>query len=137
MCDATDSMRAGMASLSILFVDDDPIVLHRLAAAAEGGGHTVRIASNAAAALRIAEAVRPDVAVVDLRIGNDWGIDVIESLKFSGPATKIFVLSGILSAAAATQAMLAGATNVLSKPIRPSVLVAIIEGGHLRDPLVS
>ena len=66
---------------SLLLVDDDEPFLRRLAKAMEKRGFSVETADSVAAGKAIATARPPAYAVVDLRLGDGTGLDVVETLR--------------------------------------------------------
>ena len=99
----------------ILVVDDDEQVLRAWRRAARG--HLVVTASDAATARQLAHAERPDLAIIDLRLGGASGIDLIRELKRDLPQLMVAMCSGYLSVAATVAAVRAGADIVAFKPI--------------------
>jgi two-component system, response regulator RegA len=89
----------------------------------------VYTADNALAARHIARSQRPDVVIVDLRLGTGNGLDLIHDLKADRPEVRIALVSGYLSITIAMQAVKAGAETVLVKPISPKEIVRHIEEG--------
>src|SRR5262249_48302997 len=68
-------------------------------------------------ALKIAEEEDLDLAVVDLRLGNESGIELIRDLRQGDSDLKLVLCSGYVSVATAVNAMRAGADTVLFKPV--------------------
>ena len=66
---------------TILAVDDDTALLAAYQRGFAGEQRRVLIATDSPAALRLARAEQPDLAVVDLRVGDEWGLELIRSLK--------------------------------------------------------
>jgi two-component system response regulator RegA len=109
-------MGVGQAVRTILAVDDDTTLLAGYQRAFGRESKRVLVATSIAAARRLADAERPELAVVDLRIGNEWGVDLIEALKRDLPTVTIVLVSAFLSVSAAVAAVKAGATHVMFKP---------------------
>ena len=101
---------------SLLLVDDDEAFLKRLAKAMEKRGFSVEAANCVAAGKAIATARPPAYAVVDLRLGDGNGLDVVEVLRARRPDSRIVVLTGYGAIATAVAAVKIGATDYLSKP---------------------
>ncbi|MBN9448333.1 MAG: response regulator, partial [Bosea sp.] len=80
--------------MSLLIVDDDKPFLNRLARAMEGRGYLVRLADSVQAGIAAVEEAAPAFAVVDLRLGDGNGLDVIARLKEKRPAARGVVLTG-------------------------------------------
>jgi len=101
---------------SLLLVDDDEQFLRRLIRAMEKRGFEVESAGSVAAGKAIATARPPAYAVVDLRLGDGSGLDVVETLREKRPDSRIVVLTGYGAIATAVAAVKIGATDYLSKP---------------------
>ncbi|MEO0359385.1 MAG: response regulator, partial [Pseudomonadota bacterium] len=101
---------------SLLLVDDDEPFLKRLAKAMEKRGFQVETAGSVAAGRAIATARPPAYAVVDLRLEDGNGLDVVEVLRDRRPDSRIVVLTGYGAIATAVAAVKIGATDYLSKP---------------------
>jgi len=101
---------------SLLLVDDDDPFLKRLAKAMEKRGFEVETAGSVAAGRAIATARSPAYAVVDLRLEDGNGLDVVEVLREKRPDCRVVVLTGYGAIATAVAAVKIGATDYLSKP---------------------
>lgn len=101
---------------SLLLVDDDEPFLKRLARAMEKRGFEPEMAGSVAAGHAIATARPPAYAVIDLRLEDGNGLDVVEVLREKRPDARIVVLTGYGAIATAVAAVKAGATDYLSKP---------------------
>lgn len=101
---------------SLLLVDDDEAFLRRLAKAMEKRGFAVEMADSVAAGIAIATARPPAYAVVDLRLEDGNGLDVVEKLRAQRPDARIVVLTGYGAIATAVAAVKIGAVDYLAKP---------------------
>src|SRR6056297_3547559 len=101
---------------TLLIVDDDEPFLRRLARAMEKRGFEPELAQSVAAGQAIATARPPAYAVVDLRLEDGNGLDVVETLREKRPEARIVVLTGYGAIATAVAAVKIGATDYLSKP---------------------
>ena len=101
---------------SLLLVDDDEAFVKRLAKAMEKRGFVPETAGSVAAGRAIAVSRPPAYAVVDLRLEDGNGLDVVETLRESRPDCRIVVLTGYGAIATAVAAVKFGATDYLSKP---------------------
>ena len=101
---------------SLLLVDDDEIFLTRLARAMEKRGFSVQQAPSVAEARRMVAERPPAYAVVDLRLEDGNGLDVVDALREARENTRIVVLTGYGAIATAVAAVKMGATDYLSKP---------------------
>ncbi len=101
---------------SLLLVDDDEPFLRRLTRAMEKRGFVPEMAGSVAAGKAIATARPPAYAVVDLRLEDGNGLDVVEVLRERRPDCRVVVLTGYGAIATAVAAVKIGATDYLSKP---------------------
>lgn len=101
---------------SLLLVDDDEAFVKRLAKAMEKRGFHPETAESVAAGRAIALARPPAFAVVDLRLEDGNGLDVVEALRETRPDCRIVVLTGYGAIATAVAAVKIGAIDYLSKP---------------------
>ncbi|HHI69933.1 MAG TPA: ActR/PrrA/RegA family redox response regulator transcription factor [Rhodobacteraceae bacterium] len=101
---------------SLLLVDDDEPFLKRLARAMEKRGFAAEMAGSVAAGKAIATARPPAYAVVDLRLEDGNGLDVVEVLREKRPDCRVVVLTGYGAIATAVAAVKIGAVDYLSKP---------------------
>ena len=100
----------------LLIVDDDAPLCQRLARAMERRGFVVSTADGVAAGVAAATAHPPAFAVVDLRLGDGSGLDVVSALRGARPGARIVVLTGYGNIATAVAAVKAGALDYLPKP---------------------
>ena len=130
----TDTLDLGRDP-SILLVDDDEAFLKRLAKAMERRGFAVETAGSVAAGKAIATARAPAYAVVDLRLEDGNGLDVVEVLRERRPDCRIVVLTGYGAIATAVAAVKIGATDYLSKPADANdVINALLQAGETLPP---
>jgi len=100
----------------LLIVDDDRPFLERLARAMEGRGFVVTTAETVAEGLAQVEKAPPAYAVVDMRLGDGNGIEVILALKTRRPDARGIILTGYGNIATAVTAVKLGAVDYLAKP---------------------
>jgi two-component system, response regulator RegA len=101
---------------TLLIVDDDAPLCNRLARAMERRGFVVSTADSVAAGVAAATERPPAFAVVDLRLGDGRGIDVVTVLRKSRPEARAVMLTGYGNIATAVAAVKAGAIDYLPKP---------------------
>ena len=121
---------------SLLLVDDDEPFLRRLAKAMAKRGFEVETAGSVAAGKAIATARSPAFAVVDLRLQDGNGLDVVEVLRDKRADARVVVLTGYGAIATAVAAVKSGATDYLSKPADANDIVnaLLATGGELPEP---
>ena len=101
---------------SLLLVDDDAPFLRRLARAMETRGFAVDTAESVAEGIAKAKTNPPKYAVVDLRLGDGSGLDVISAIRQRRDDTRIIMLTGYGNIATAVNAVKLGAVDYLAKP---------------------
>ncbi len=101
---------------TLLLVDDDRPFLSRLGRAMEARGFDVRTAETVADGIAEVKKDPPDYAVVDLRLSDGNGLDVIDALNKLNPGARGVVLTGYGNIATAVTAVKLGAIDYLSKP---------------------
>jgi two-component system, response regulator RegA len=101
---------------SLLLVDDDKPFLTRLGRAMETRGFDVRIADTVAEGVAEVRKSPPGYAVVDLRLADGNGLDVIQALHAARPDARVIVLTGYGNIATAVTAVKLGAIDYLAKP---------------------
>ena len=104
------------ADRTLLIVEDDKSFLQRLARAMETRGFAVTTAETVADGLLHVEATPPAFVVVDMRLGDGNGLDVISALKNRRPDARGIILTGYGNIATAVNAEKLGAVDYLAKP---------------------
>ena len=101
---------------SLLIVDDDRAFATRLARAMESRGFSVQVAETTEEGVAAIEAKAPAYAVIDMRLGDGSGLDVITRLKERRPDARAVILTGYGNIATAVTAVKLGAYDYLAKP---------------------
>ena len=118
---------------TVLVVEDDRSFLQRLAKALEQRGFTVTTAESVADGLSQVERAAPAFAVVDMRLGDGNGLDVISALKRQRPDARGFFLTGDGNIATAVNAVKLGAVDYLAKPVdADDVLAALLAHENIK-----
>ena len=104
------------AENTLLIVDDDRPFSSRLARAMESRGYSVRVAESVAEGVAAIDALAPTFAVIDMRLGDGSGLDVIARLKERKPEARGVILTGYGNIATAVTAVKLGAFDYLAKP---------------------
>ena len=120
---------------SLLLVDDDELFVSRLARAMEKRGFAPRTALSVNEAMRMIRMLPPAYAVIDLRLEDGNGLDVVEALRDARADARIIVLTGYGAIATAVAAVKMGATDYLSKPADANDIVsALLQTGETLPP---
>jgi len=101
----------------IVVVDDDETFRARLARALRARGHEVWEASDREGALLVARTNTPSRAVLDLRLAEESGLDLLNALRAAVPSIDCVMLTGYGSIPSAVDAVRRGAINYLTKPV--------------------
>jgi len=113
----------------LLIVDDEASIRQALTGLFQHAGYEVHAAESPAAALTIARATLIDLALVDLRLGAESGLDLMPELKALHPDAAVIILTGSGTIDIAVEAMRKGADNFITKPIDPARLLAVVRKG--------
>ena len=112
--------------LSVLVLDDEPIVGRRLQPALAKVGCDVEVFDSPAPALRRLEERSFHIVVTDIRMEDIDGIEVLERVMKRSPATKVIMITGYATVEVAREAMAKGAFDFIAKPFRPQELRDVI-----------
>jgi two-component system response regulator RegA len=116
---------------SLLIVEDDKPFLERLSRAMESRGFAVTSCDTVSDGLAQINKSAPAFAVVDLRLGDGNGLDVVSALKRKRPEARAIVLTGYGNIATAVTAVKMGAVDYLSKPAdADDVVAALLASGN-------
>lgn len=102
---------------TLLLLDDDEVFATRLAKALATRGFEVTRAATAAEALQSARVESPECALIDLRLPDAHGLDVVAELHAIDATTRIVVLTGYGAIATAVESLKRGASDYLTKPV--------------------
>jgi two-component system response regulator RegA len=125
----------GDAARSLLIVDDDAPFRTRLARAMEKRGFDVVHVGSVSLAIEIAEESAPSFAVVDLRLADGNGLEVVKALRDASADCRIVMLTGYGNIATAVAAVKHGAVDYLPKPAdADAVEAALLADGRTLPP---
>ncbi len=117
---------SGSTHPTLLIVDDDEIFCEVLKDALQDRGYRVESAHNIADGLEKAEALDPEYAVIDLRIGQESGLSLATQLHARDENTRMVILTGYASIATAVEAIKLGVTHYLAKPADADEILAAL-----------
>lgn len=115
----------------LLLVDDDPAFNRVLARALGQRGFTVFSAFGSGEALELAARHEPEFVVLDLNLGGESGLRLIQPLLRENPDARILVLTGYASITTAVDAVKLGATQYLAKPADVDAIVKALMAGEV------
>lgn len=122
-----------MTKSRLLLVDDDEAFLQVLAKAMGKRGFEVLTSTAISDAVAQAQQSVPDMAVVDLKLEGESGLDLIPLLIEINPDMNIVVLTGYSSIATAVTAIKRGASEYLSKPVTAGDVTKALAGQWQRE----
>jgi two-component system response regulator DevR len=133
----------GDQPIRVMIVDDHEVVRQGLRAMLEAAGDVV-VAGEAARvqeSVEVAEAVRPDVVVMDVRLEDGSGIEATREIRARRPDTKVVMLTSFADDEALFASIMAGASGYVLKQVRGGDLLqsirSVARGGSLLDPAVT
>lgn len=126
----------GDTTRSLLIVDDDAPFRIRLARAMEKRGFNVVAVESVQLGVEIAQTQPPAFALVDLRLADGSGLDVVKTLREVRPDARIVMLTGYGNIATAVAAVKAGAIDYLPKPADADAveMALLADGRPLPEP---
>lgn len=110
----------------LLIVDDDAPFRTRLAQAMEKRGFETTLAESVATGITAAKSHPPDYAIVDLRLLDGSGLDVVAALHAARPDMRVIILTGYGNIATAVAAVKMGAIDYLPKPADADSIAAVL-----------
>ncbi|WP_418161596.1 ActR/PrrA/RegA family redox response regulator transcription factor [Benzoatithermus flavus] len=127
--------RASGDSPILILVDDDAPLRRSLQRAMERRNFQVYTADSLKAGLNLAHSVKPDYAVIDLRLEDGSGIELVKRLRELHPKVRVVILTGYGNIATAVAAVKAGAADYLAKPAdADDVINALLATGSSLPP---
>ncbi len=118
-------------NLSVMVLDDEPIVGKRLKPALEKSGFEVECYEHPAEALKRLGEKKFDIIVTDLRMEGMDGIQILEHVMENCEHTRVILITGYATVEVAREALVKGAFDFISKPFKPKDLRAVINKAAL------
>jgi DNA-binding NarL/FixJ family response regulator len=118
-----------MSSTTVLIADDHELVRKGLVSLFQGS--PVKICGEAASdeeAVRQARKLKPDVVLLDVRLGEADGLDVVKRIRSAAPDARVVMLSAFDNPTYVARAVAAGAHDYLLKTVSRDELIAAVEG---------
>ncbi|MDH3236047.1 MAG: sigma 54-interacting transcriptional regulator, partial [Alphaproteobacteria bacterium] len=114
-------------SAGILIIEDEPRLAKNIQTYLERSGFDARNAESGAGALAEFERFKPDIVLLDFKLPDLNGLEVLRRLHSADPGVKVIMISGEGSTEVAVEAMKAGAIDYLSKPLVLKELKALLD----------
>lgn len=106
----------------ILLVDDESAILRTFRYCLEDEGYSVATANSAAQAESLLQRQVFDLCFLDLRLGEDNGLDVLAQMRIQAPWMRVVIVTAHSAIDTAVDAIQAGAADYLVKPCSPDQL---------------
>jgi DNA-binding NtrC family response regulator len=111
----------------VLVIDDEPIVRISSKRALTPEGYEVTLADSGKAGIDILEHASFDVILLDLKMPDMDGIEVLKVIMERWPGTKVIIVTGYSTVDTAVQALRLGAFNHIEKPFTPDSLITAVK----------
>lgn len=118
---------------NIIVIEDHPPVLKLLSNLCRADGHDVMAFDNGRAGLSAISELLPDVALVDRRLGDSDGLDVVCEARIASPSTRFVMVSACSETRDIVEAIRRGACDYVTKPFETEEVTAAISRA-LNDP---
>jgi two-component system, NtrC family, response regulator AlgB len=112
--------------MNVLIIDDEKSIRTSTAVAIKAAGHQADTADNGAVALLKLQEDAYDLAFLDLRLGNEDGLELLEQIKRQSPQVAVVVFTAYATVASAVAAIQRGAFDYLEKPFTPEHLRQVL-----------
>ncbi len=124
--DTSQALPSRSSERSLLIADDDVAFRTRLARAMEKRGFEVVTAGSLREATELARATTPAYAVLDMRLSDGNGLEIVPVVAESRPGARVVMLTGYGNIATAVSAIKAGAVDYLAKPAEADQIAAAL-----------
>ena len=121
---------------TVLVIDDEEVMREILESLLRGDGYRVKLATTGDEGLEIANREPIDLAIVDVMLPDQSGIEVLEKLKRSEPETVAVMITAFASVQTAIEAMKGGAFDYVTKPFKNDEVKAVVANGMKQRRLV-
>lgn len=115
-----------MSNGKLLIVDDDVVLAQRLGKAMEKRNFEVQVAHTVETGMDVAHRFRPDFALLDLRLTDGSGLDLVADIKRTVPDCRIVMMTAYGNIATAVSAIKQGAVDYLPKPADADAIEATL-----------
>jgi DNA-binding response OmpR family regulator len=116
---------------SILVVEDEPLIVGLLRTYLSGLGYEVEVATNGGDALMLSELNRPDAVILDLKLPDMSGAEILGRLRAADDSIPVLMLTANTDEAVARGLLKAGALDYICKPVRLEILEVAVTAAVL------
>lgn len=118
-----------VAGGNILIIDDEDIICESCSKVLTKEGYSVEIAKDGSSGIQKVKELKPDLALVDLKMPGMSGMEVLEKIKEIDPNIATVVITGYATIESAVEAIKRGAYDFIPKPFTPDELRLIVKRG--------
>ena len=118
-----------MSKADVLVVDDQDSIRHFVSHALEDEGYQVRTSASVREAREALEARMPDIVLLDLKLPDGTGLDLLREIKRMQPEVVVILMTAFGELETAVEAMSGGAFWFVKKPFQNQELLALVERG--------
>jgi signal transduction histidine kinase len=111
---------------TILIIDDEDAIRDGCRQVLERSGYAVVTAEDGGEGIRIAREIKPEIALIDLKMPGISGMEIIEILARDVPDTVLIIITGYATIVSAVEAIQKGTYDYLPKPFSPDQLRAVV-----------
>lgn len=119
---------------NIVVIDDHPTILKLLANLCRQMGHDVMAFDNGIGGLEAVRELRPELALVDRRLGDLDGLEIVERVRQECPETRCVMVSALQETRDIVQAVRRGACNYVTKPFSPEEIADAVNQALAEEP---
>ena len=110
----------------VLIVDDSLFMRNRLVKLLAENGYETAVAGDGIDAIRVYGETKPDVVLMDITMPRKDGLEALQEIRKLDPLAKVIMLTALDQPLLAGQAVLLGAKDFMTKPVRPGQLLAAL-----------
>ena len=114
-------------SYAVLIIEDEETLARNILRYLERAGYEARVANDGKSGLRLFESFKPDVVLLDLRLPDLDGVEILKRIRATDETIKVLMMTAHGTVVNAVEAMKAGAHDYLTKPIVLSDLKRVLE----------
>ena len=103
--------------MNVFVIDDDHLLLNSLKKSLELIGKNVTLCDNGKDALKLLETFTPDVILLDIKLGDMNGIDLLTKIKSCSPEIQVIMITAFTDVPTVVSAMKSGASDYIGKPL--------------------
>jgi len=122
-----------MKSFRILVVDDEKVICDACHLVLSEAGHTVEVQTSGQAGLLAIRQGIYDVALLDMKLSDSDGMDILRAVRKEKPSMNIIIMTGYSILSNAVEAMKMGAADYLAKPFTDEELIVALERAMQRE----